>query len=118
MADLTKRLEAAWAAPVAGEEPFDLAGELETVLGGVGLAVDDAGGEVTTTGADPVVPSPMRIGGAARIGLLTKSVAAAAVHRWRGGPGGNGSAATRSRRRSSAATPWRSRSSGAPTGAG
>lgn len=87
MAELTKRLEAAWAEPVAGEEPFDLTGELESVLGGVGLAVDDAGGAVTTTGADPVVPSPMRIGGAATIGLLAKSVAAAAVHRWRGGPG-------------------------------
>ena len=87
MSELTTRLEAAWADPVASEEPFDLRGELAAVLGGVGLAVDDAGGEVTTTGADPVVPSPVRIGGAATIGLLTKSIAAAAVHRWRGGPG-------------------------------
>ncbi|HEY2220502.1 CoA transferase [Actinomycetospora sp.] len=87
MAELTRRLEAAWADPVAGEEPFDLDGALESVLGGVGLGADDAGGRITTTGADPVVPSPMRIGGAATIGLLAKSVAAAAVHRWRGGPG-------------------------------
>ncbi|MCD2195990.1 CoA transferase [Actinomycetospora endophytica] len=87
MSELTTRLETAWADPVTAEEPFDLRGELESVLGGVGLAVDDAGGEVTTTGADPVVPSPIRIGGAATIGLLTKSIAAAAVHRWRGGPG-------------------------------
>jgi crotonobetainyl-CoA:carnitine CoA-transferase CaiB-like acyl-CoA transferase len=84
---LTGRLEHAWAHPVAGEEPFDLAGELEAVLGGVGLWAADAGGEVTTAGADPVVPSPMRVGGAATIGLAAKSVAAAAVHRWRGGPG-------------------------------
>jgi crotonobetainyl-CoA:carnitine CoA-transferase CaiB-like acyl-CoA transferase len=84
---LTERLEKAWANPLAGEEPFDLAGELDQVLGLVGLSADDAGGEVTTTGADPVVPSPIRVGGAATIGLLAKSVAAAAVHRWRGGPG-------------------------------
>jgi crotonobetainyl-CoA:carnitine CoA-transferase CaiB-like acyl-CoA transferase len=84
---LTERLQQAWEKPVAAEEPFDLLGELETVLGGVGLSAADAGGTITTTGADPVVPSPMRIGGAATLGLLTKSVAAAAVHRWRGGPG-------------------------------
>jgi crotonobetainyl-CoA:carnitine CoA-transferase CaiB-like acyl-CoA transferase len=42
---------------------------------------------VTLTGADPVVPSPVHIGSAASIGLLTKSVAAAALHRDRGGPG-------------------------------
>ncbi|MEJ2866149.1 CoA transferase [Actinomycetospora sp. OC33-EN08] len=84
---LTQRLERAWAHPVASDEPFDLLGELETVLGGVGLSAADAGGAITTTGADPVVPSPMRVGGAATVGLLAKSVAAAAVHRWRGGPG-------------------------------
>ncbi|MDL5159245.1 CoA transferase [Actinomycetospora termitidis] len=87
MSGLTGRLEHAWAHPVAADEPFDLTGELEAVLGGVGLSAVDAGGAVTMTGADPVVPSPMRIGGAATIGLLAKSVAAAAVHRWRGGPG-------------------------------
>ncbi|MCD2185969.1 CoA transferase [Actinomycetospora soli] len=86
MSDLTGRLEHAWAHP-ATSDGFDLLGELETVLGGVGLSAADAGGAITTTGADPVVPSPMRIGGAATIGLLAKSVAAAAVHRWRGGPG-------------------------------
>ena len=31
--------------------------------------------------------SPLRIGAAASIGLLGKSIAAAAIHRWRGGPG-------------------------------
>lgn len=84
---LTEKIEAAWSRPVAGEEPFDLAGEMEQVLAGVGLHTADAGGAVTSTGADPVVPSPIRIGAAATIGLLAKSVAAAAVHRWRGGPG-------------------------------
>ncbi|MFC5063270.1 CoA transferase [Actinomycetospora atypica] len=87
MSDLTTRLEKAWASPVGAEEPFDLAGELDEVLAGVGLSAADAGGAVTSEGADPVVPSPMRIGGAATLGLLAKSVAAAAVHRWRGGPG-------------------------------
>lgn len=55
---LTDRLEKAWADPVSGEEPFDLAGELDEVLAGVGLSAADAGGAVTSEGADPVVPSP------------------------------------------------------------
>lgn len=66
---------------------FDLMGALKDVLAGVGLSIEDAGGSVNCTGADPVVKSPLRIGAAASIGLLGKSIAAAAIHRWRGGPG-------------------------------
>src|SRR5688572_16153666 len=68
---------------------FDLTAALEEVLNGVGLTTADAGGHVSHAGADPVVKSPLRIGGAATIGLLAKSIAAAALHRWRGGPGQN-----------------------------
>jgi crotonobetainyl-CoA:carnitine CoA-transferase CaiB-like acyl-CoA transferase len=85
MADLTASLRRAYAAPLTSAE-FDLAGALEEVLGAVGMSVADAGGRVSHIGADPVVGSPLRIGGAATIALLAKSVAAAALHRWRGGP--------------------------------
>jgi crotonobetainyl-CoA:carnitine CoA-transferase CaiB-like acyl-CoA transferase len=86
MSPLTARLIAASEARATTAE-FDLAAALEEVLGGVGLCVADAGGRVAHTGADPVLQSPLRIGAAAAIGLLAKSVAAAAMHRWRGGPG-------------------------------
>jgi crotonobetainyl-CoA:carnitine CoA-transferase CaiB-like acyl-CoA transferase len=86
MPDLTRRLEHAYTNRLSGAG-FDLLGELESVLSGIGLASADAGGTVRYVGADPVLRSPLRIGGAATIALLAKSVAAAAMHRWRGGPG-------------------------------
>lgn len=86
MPSLTERLETAWANPLTTAE-FDLLGALEDVLAGVGLSAVDAGGTIGHVGADPVVKSPLRLGGAAGIGLLAKSIAAAAFHRWRGGAG-------------------------------
>jgi crotonobetainyl-CoA:carnitine CoA-transferase CaiB-like acyl-CoA transferase len=86
VASLTDRLRAAHehraTAPV-----FDLLGALDEVLAPLELAAADCGGQVRHVGADPVVKSPLRIGGAATIALLAKSIAAAAFHRWRGGPG-------------------------------
>lgn len=86
MSDLTARLIKAYGDPATTAD-FDLPGALEEVLAGVGLSIADAGGVVSHVGADPVIKSPLRIGAAATIGLLAKSVAAAAMHRWRGGPG-------------------------------
>ncbi|MDG2004508.1 MAG: CoA transferase [Novosphingobium sp.] len=86
MSTFKAQLEASYAQRLTSAE-FDLNGALRDVLEGVGLALEDAGGTVTCTGADPVVKSPLRIGGGASIGLLAKSVAAAAMHRWRGGEG-------------------------------
>ncbi|TCK20024.1 CoA transferase [Pseudonocardia endophytica] len=86
MSPLTDRLSTVWD-DRATTADFDLLGELDDVLGGIGLSSKDTGGEVSWTGADPVVPSPVRIGGAATICLLAKSIAAAALHRDRGGPG-------------------------------
>jgi crotonobetainyl-CoA:carnitine CoA-transferase CaiB-like acyl-CoA transferase len=83
---LTERLRRAYAAPQANPE-FDLPAALEEVLSSVGLSSCDAGGTITHIGADPVVKSPLRLGAAATIGLLAKSIAAAAMHRWRGGKG-------------------------------
>lgn len=86
MSDLTERLERVWQAPASSVE-FDLMTALEKVLASTGLSHVDAGGAVTYSGADPVVASPIRLGAAATIGLLAKSIAAAAMHRWRGGQG-------------------------------
>ncbi|TCK26308.1 CoA transferase [Pseudonocardia endophytica] len=58
---------------------------LADVLGGVGTPADAAGGTVTFTGADPVVPSTLRLGTAAGVGLAAKSVAMAALWRHRTG---------------------------------
>jgi crotonobetainyl-CoA:carnitine CoA-transferase CaiB-like acyl-CoA transferase len=86
MTSLTSRLVRAVEHPATSAE-FDLLAALEAVLNPVGLSAADAGGRVSWVGADPVLKSPLRIGSAAAIGLLAKSVAAAAMHRWRGGPG-------------------------------
>ncbi|MET0190865.1 MAG: CoA transferase [Pseudonocardia sediminis] len=87
MSPLTDRLRRAAESPARTADGFDPHAELETVLGGVGLSAADAGGRVEFTGADPIVPSTIRVGGAAALGLAVKSVAAAALHRDRGGPG-------------------------------
>lgn len=84
--NLTARLEHAYANRQS-TAVFDLDSALAEVLGDVGLCIADAGGSLRHTGADPVIASPMRIGGAATIALLGKSVAAAAFHCWRGGSG-------------------------------
>lgn len=86
MPNLTERLKSAYDNPLKSAE-FDLSVALEEVLAGVGLSAADAGGTISHIGADPVVKSPLRLGGAAGIGLIAKSVAAAALHRWRGGAG-------------------------------
>lgn len=86
MSTLTARLRHSYANP-ATDASFDLTAALEEVLGGVGMSVADADGSVTHAGADPVIRSPLRLGGAATIALLAKSVSAAAFHRWRGGAG-------------------------------
>lgn len=86
MSELTSRLLESYRTPLKTAD-FDLHGALDRVLECAGLSAADAGGAVTYRGADPVLPSPLRIGGAATIALLAKSVAMAALHRWRGGPG-------------------------------
>jgi crotonobetainyl-CoA:carnitine CoA-transferase CaiB-like acyl-CoA transferase len=85
---LTARLEKAWAHPLTtADDGLDPLAELDAVLAPLGLSAADAGGTVTLAGRDPVVPSPVRVGTAASVALLAKSVAAAALHRDRGGPG-------------------------------
>src|SRR4051794_20691304 len=83
---LTEKLEWAYRNPQSSAE-FDLTAALEDVLSPLGLSRSDAGGTIEHWGADPVLKSPLRLGAAATIGLQAKSIAAAAMHRWRGGNG-------------------------------
>ena len=86
---VTERIRAALANPISSEDqdPFDIHAALGEVLADAGLSEKDSGGRVEFTGADPIVPSAVRLGAAPAIGLVAKSVALAALWRHRGGPG-------------------------------
>ncbi|GLY40566.1 carnitine dehydratase [Amycolatopsis sp. NBRC 101858] len=86
---VTDRIRAALANPISADEQddFDIHAALNEVLSDVGLSEQDSGGRVEFTGADPIVPSAVRLGAAPAIGLVAKSVALAALWRHRGGPG-------------------------------
>lgn len=81
-----ERILAAVASP-ATDDAFDPGAALDGLLGCVGMSGADAGGRVAFVGADPVVPSALRLGGGAAVALAAKSVGMAAVHRDRGGDG-------------------------------
>ncbi|HVV14093.1 CoA transferase [Amycolatopsis sp.] len=83
---LTDRIAKAVANPLT-HDGFDPDAEFAEVLGGIGMSPADTGGAVTFTGADPVVPSTLRLGGAAAIALAAKSAAIAKLWRLRGGEG-------------------------------
>jgi crotonobetainyl-CoA:carnitine CoA-transferase CaiB-like acyl-CoA transferase len=83
---LADRIRAGVRRPAVDAE-FDVHGALSEVLAGVGLSPGDAGGRVEFTGADPIVPSTMRLGAAAGVALAAKSIAIAALWQDRGGDG-------------------------------
>ncbi|MFE6688651.1 CoA transferase [Streptomyces sp. NPDC057743] len=83
---LTERLTAALAAP-AVDDAFDPHRELADVLAGIGMTPEETGGAITFHGADPIVPSALRLGAASALALVTKSAVAAAIWRDRGGAG-------------------------------
>ncbi|MEV5297630.1 CoA transferase [Amycolatopsis methanolica] len=83
---LTDRITAAVAAPATSDE-FDPHAELTEVLAGIGMSPADTGGAITFRGADPVVPSTLRLGGSAAIALAAKCAAIAKLWRLRGGDG-------------------------------
>jgi crotonobetainyl-CoA:carnitine CoA-transferase CaiB-like acyl-CoA transferase len=60
---------------------------LDGLLADIGLSSDDAGGKVTFAGTDPIFPARHRLGAAIGIPMMGNAVAAAAIHRQRGGPG-------------------------------
>jgi crotonobetainyl-CoA:carnitine CoA-transferase CaiB-like acyl-CoA transferase len=84
--ELTSRVAAAVAAP-ATDDGFDPHAALADVLAGLGMSAADSGGTIAFDGADPVVPSTLRLGAASAVALAAKSVAVAKLWRLRGGAG-------------------------------
>src|SRR5215475_11672408 len=64
---------------------FDLHAATNDVLKDVGMSSADSGGKLSFYGQDPIIPSALRFGGAAAIGLAAKAVAVAALWRQRTG---------------------------------
>src|SRR6202790_4643474 len=85
---LSERLESKLSNPATSPE-FDLHEELNQVLADVGMTASDSGGELTFYRQDPIIPSPIRFGAMAAIGLAAKSVSVAALWRQRTGEGQN-----------------------------
>ena len=71
----------------ATDDAFDIHAALADVLSGIGLSPDDTGGTFTFHGADPIVPSTLRLGAATSLALAAKSAAVAVLWRQRGGRG-------------------------------
>lgn len=65
---------------------FDPLLALDTLLADVGLSRAVAGGSVSFTGQDPIVPAAHRLGACIGIPIMANAVAAVAFHRQRGGP--------------------------------
>src|SRR5882757_4537760 len=64
----------------------DIHADFRDLLGGGGLDPKDTGGEVTFTGADPILPSRHRLGAIMAMGMMGPAVATQILHRMRGGP--------------------------------
>jgi crotonobetainyl-CoA:carnitine CoA-transferase CaiB-like acyl-CoA transferase len=86
-ASLTESIRAALAAPANEAAGFDVHAALAGVLAEIGQRPEDCGGRISFRGADPIVPSTLRLGAAAAIALIAKSVAIAKLARLRGFPG-------------------------------
>ena len=83
---LTRTLETRLARPATSPE-FDLHGGVNEVLADVGMSIDDCGGKLTFYGRDPILPSAIRFGTMAAVGLAARSVAVAALWRQMTGEG-------------------------------
>src|SRR5882724_7824085 len=83
---LTEALEQRLSHPATSPD-FDLHAATSEVLRDIGLTTADAGGKLTFYGSDPILPSPIRFGTLAAIGLAARSVAVAALWRQATGEG-------------------------------
>jgi crotonobetainyl-CoA:carnitine CoA-transferase CaiB-like acyl-CoA transferase len=83
---LTKSLESKLSNPASSPE-FDLHAETNAVLKDIGLTTADAGGKLSFYGSDPILPSPIRFGTLAAVGLAARSVALAALWKHATGEG-------------------------------
>lgn len=71
----------------ASDDAFDPHAELREVLAPLGFTPEDSGGAITFLKRDPLLPSSIRIGGAAAVALTQQSVLAAKLWRMRAGLG-------------------------------
>jgi CoA-transferase family III len=85
---LTKSLESKLSAP-ARSPAFDLPAGTNDVLKDVGLTIADSGGQLSFYGSDPILPSSIRFGTMAALGLAARSVALAALWKQTTGEGQN-----------------------------
>jgi crotonobetainyl-CoA:carnitine CoA-transferase CaiB-like acyl-CoA transferase len=83
---LTKTLQSKLGNPDSSPD-FDLHGGVDQVLRDVGMTTADSGGKLSFYGRDPIIPSRIRFGTMAAIGLAARSVAAATLWRSRTGEG-------------------------------
>ncbi len=83
---LTEALEEKLSHPATSPD-FDLHAATSEVLKDIGLTTADAGGKLTFYGRDPILPSPIRFGTMAAVGLAARSVALAALWRQATGQG-------------------------------
>jgi crotonobetainyl-CoA:carnitine CoA-transferase CaiB-like acyl-CoA transferase len=83
---LTETLRSKLESPVSFPE-FDFLACTNELLSDVGLTTADGGGRLSFYGKEPIIPSRLRFGAMAAIGLAAKSVAAAALWRARTGEG-------------------------------
>jgi hypothetical protein len=83
---LTERLKSRLSNPASSPE-FDLHAETNDVLKNVGLTTAEAGGKLSFYGSDPILPSSIRFGTAAAIGLAVRSVALSALWKQTTGEG-------------------------------
>ncbi|NGO66843.1 CoA transferase [Streptomyces boncukensis] len=67
------------------EEKIDFVGELDSMLKTIGLSRDPAVSELSVTGRDPVVKSPLRMGAAIGVPLLTAAIGSAQIWQLRTG---------------------------------
>src|SRR6266852_4295296 len=85
---LTEAMEQKLSHPATSPD-FDLHAATSEVLKDIGLTTADAGGNLTFYGRDPILPSPIRFGTLAAVGLAARSVAVAALWRQATGQGQN-----------------------------
>src|SRR3954453_5420978 len=75
---LTETLEEKLSRPATSPD-IDLHQCVNDVLADIDMTTDDSGGKISFYGQDPILPSPVRFGSMAAIGLAARSVALAAL---------------------------------------
>src|SRR6266404_6849290 len=85
---LTKALKQKLSHPATSPD-IDLQECVNGVLADIDMTTDDSGGELSFYGQDPILPSHVRLGPMAAVGLAARSVALAALWRQTTGEGQN-----------------------------